>query len=666
MTVAALQIHCKQTLQAILLAMLIAGPASIARASNTESWGIVHDPDFGEILYQFFQGQYFSSIVHTLAALSRGRIESHHDEDNALLLLGGLYMSYGMPNEASALFRKMPMAQITPAERDQSWYYLAKIHYSRNENSEALSALDQIKAPLYDSLQDERLQMRSNLLIRLNYYDDALKILETIPEDSAWGAYARYNLGIALIRADRLEDATIQFDTLGTSPVITEEQRSLRDKANLVIGYAFLQADQAAQAVPRLQRIRLNGPHSNKAMLGLGWAYSSLGEYRKALAPWLELQRRSLLDPAVQESLLGAAYSLGKLGAEAQALKHYEAATELFQSEIDRLDKVIDSIKNGELIDKMIGQSPLGEQGWYWNPGSLVESPEAPDLFHLLASHHFQESFKSFRDLYFMHRNLSDWLSDLDAFDTMLETRKQAYEQKLPIVEARLAQSEEAEMALLLTSYSNELDRVETEDNPMILANERELKWIKRLESIDTHLQNLQGKQDIERASRQYKLLRGQLYWQLSVDTPVRSWSYLQSLEEIRKALDKTYQQMQNLKRAQRDAPLLFTGYAVKISDMRARLSFLLERIKILIAEQSVVLRTMGADTLRIQQNRLRSYLTQARFAIAQIHDRASHRKDEVSPNKDKQDKNKPEAGNTDVDKKDEDPQAPVEKEGAE
>ncbi|HED15736.1 MAG TPA: tetratricopeptide repeat protein [Gammaproteobacteria bacterium] len=635
MTVTAFQTRCKRSLQAILLAALLAGSASFVWASDTESWGSVHDPDFGEILYQFFQGHYFKSIVHTLAALRRERIESHHDEDNALLLLGGLYMSYGMPNEASALFRKMPMSQITPAERDQSWYYLAKIHYSRNENSKAITALDQIKAPLYDSLQGERLQMRANLLIRLDRYDEALKILETIPAESTWAAYARYNLGIALIRTDRLADATVQFDKLGTSPAKTEEQRGLRDKSNLVIGYAYLQANQAEQAIPRLQRIRLNGPHSNKALLGLGWAYSSLDEYRKALAPWLELQRRSLLDPAVQESLLGAAYSLGKLGAEAQSLKHYEAAAELFQSEIDRIELVIDSIRNGKLIDKMIAQSPLDEQGWYWNPGSLVESPEAPDLFHLLASHYFQESFKSFRDLYFMHRNLTNWLADLDAFDTMLDTRKQAYEQQLPVVEARLAQSEETELAIQLTRYSNELERVKTEDNPMILANDRELKWIKRLESIDTHLQNLQGKQDIERARKQYHLLRGQLYWQLAIDTPARSWSYQQSIEEIRKSLGQTYEQMEALKRAQRDAPLLFTGYTVKINDMRARLSFLLERIKILIAEQSVELRMMGANTLRIQQNRLRSYLTQARFAIAQIHDRASHRKDENRQTKD-------------------------------
>jgi len=121
MMVAVFQTLCKHSLQTILLAALLAGSASFVRASDTETWGSIHDPDFGEILYQFFQGHYFKSIVHTLAALRRERIESHHDEDNALLLLGGLYMSYDMPNEASALFREMPMSQISPAERDQSW-----------------------------------------------------------------------------------------------------------------------------------------------------------------------------------------------------------------------------------------------------------------------------------------------------------------------------------------------------------------------------------------------------------------------------------------------------------------------------------------------------------------------------------------------------------------
>ncbi len=629
MTLASTKVRHK--LAAILLAALLAVSTGLSRAENNGSWGLVHDPDFGEILFQFFQGKYFTSIVHTLAALNRGRIESRHDEDNALLLLGGLYMSYGMPDEASALFRNMPMSQITPSERDQSWYYLAKIHYNRNENEAALIALDQIKAPLSVSLQDERLQMRANLMIRLLRYDEALKILETIPVESAWGRYARYNLGIALIRADRLADAASQLDKLGTSPVWSEEQRSLRDRGNLVLAYAYLQADQASEAIPRLQRIRLNGPHSNKALLGLGWSYSSLNEYRKALTPWLELHNRSLLDPAVQESLLGTAYSLGKLGAEAQSLKHYEDASELFQSEIDRLEEVIVSVRSGTLLNRMIEQSPLGEEGWYWNPGSLVESPEASDLYHLLASHHFQEAFKSFRDLHFMHRNLSSWLSDLEAFDTMLETRKLAYEKQLPVVEAKLTQAEQNQLAARMTDHQNELQRATTEDRPMILANNRELKLIKRLDRIEQNLNKLEGRHDTERARRHYRLLRGQLHWQLSTDLPARNWSHQQALDEISKALDKTQEQMAALKRAQRDAPLMFTGYAIKITDMRARLQLLLERIKALLGEQSIELRRMGADTLRKQQNRLHSYLAQARFAIAQIHDRASHRKEEDS-----------------------------------
>ena len=50
----------------------------------------------------------------------------------------------------------------------------------------------------------------------------------------------------------------------------TEELAALRDKANLALGYAWLKADRPADAKRVLQRVRLEGPQSNKALLGVG------------------------------------------------------------------------------------------------------------------------------------------------------------------------------------------------------------------------------------------------------------------------------------------------------------------------------------------------------------------------------------------------------------
>ena len=80
--------------------------------------------------------------------------------------------------------------------------------------------------------------------------------------------------------------------------------------------------------------MRLDGPYSSRALLGDGWARAALGDYRGALAPWLELRKRSLLDAAVQESYLAVPYAYGKLNAGAQAADYYESALQVLRQRV--------------------------------------------------------------------------------------------------------------------------------------------------------------------------------------------------------------------------------------------------------------------------------------------------------------------------------------------
>ena len=41
--------------------------------------------------------------------------------------------------------------------------------------------------------------------------------------------------------------------------------------------------------------MRLEGPFSNKALLGVGWADAEMDNYQRALVPWMELRSRDLL-----------------------------------------------------------------------------------------------------------------------------------------------------------------------------------------------------------------------------------------------------------------------------------------------------------------------------------------------------------------------------------
>ena len=82
-----------------------------------------------------------------------------------------------------------------------------------------------------------------------------------------------------MARDGRVDEAERILDELGRIEPYNEELSALRDKANLALGYAYLQAGDAKAARKPLQRVRLNGPFSNKALLGVGWADAELEDY---------------------------------------------------------------------------------------------------------------------------------------------------------------------------------------------------------------------------------------------------------------------------------------------------------------------------------------------------------------------------------------------------
>ena len=262
------------------------------------------------------------------------------------------------------------------------------------------------------------------MLIQQGRYDDAIAELNGWRGPPDWTAYAQFNLGVALVRKGRMNDAATLLDGVGRMQTSDEELLALRDKANLALGYAYLQTDQAANAKPVLQRVRLQGAQSNKALLAVGWAESAEKNYREALVPWMELHRRNLLDAAVQESYLAVPFAFAKLNANAQAADHYNTAILSYSDESARIDESIAAIRNGKLLDTLLTHDRAGNQGWFWQLENLPEAPESRYLYHLLAGNEFQEGLKNYRDLNFMQRNLAEWSRSLVAFDDMVDTRR--------------------------------------------------------------------------------------------------------------------------------------------------------------------------------------------------------------------------------------------------
>jgi t-SNARE complex subunit (syntaxin) len=97
-------------------------------------------------------------------------------------------------------------------------------------------------------------------------------------------------------------------------------------------------------------------------------------------------------------------------------------------------------------------------------------------------------------------------------------------------------------------------------------------------------------------------------------------------MRELDKAIDGARLRQQSLQRAQQVARAGFEGYAQRIADERRRLAQLQREIEDVVRAHERYLQELVVNELEQQRKRLRGYVTQARFGIAQIYDRSISR----------------------------------------
>ncbi|MDY0066967.1 MAG: hypothetical protein RBS02_11325 [Steroidobacteraceae bacterium] len=586
----------------------------------------VRDLHWGEVLFYFYQDDHLQALTRLGAAQHFERIGRHAME--AELLKGGLYLSLGQHVEAGRIFQALLDENAPLDVRNRAWFYLAKVWYQRNYLQEAAGALASIHGALPDGLEPQRHLLEAQVLMHLERYDEAIRALERwqpVDGSDAWTAYARFNIGAALVRQDRMQEAAELLDSVGRMAAPSAELEALRDRANLALGFAWLKADRFAEAKSVLQRVRLEGPYSNKALLGVGWADSAQRRYTRALAPWMELRSRSLLDAAVQESYLAVPYAYAQLGADAQAAEQYAHAVQAFAEESRRIDESIASIRSGALLDAIVANDTAEQVGWYWRLQNLPDAPETRYLHHLLASHAFQEGLKNYRDLRLMQRNLASWALSVAAFDDMIDARRRAYEQRLPRMRVVLDYAGLDDIEERRNELESRLKVIERDGDGLGLATTRERERWAALDRIEKTLARADPNDPlVQEMSEKTKLLRGRLLWDFDASYKARLWRARKDLRELDVDYAEARRRSVLVDRARREYPQRTEDFARRVAALGPRIAALDERLAAAAQVQHRYLADIAVRELQAQQQRLAAYALQARFALAAIYDRAS------------------------------------------
>ena len=388
-------------------------------------------------------------------------------------------------------------------------------------------------------------------------------------------------------------------------------------------GERCLRGGEQATAKPSLQRVRLDGPFSNKALLGVGWADAESANYRAALAPWLELRGRSMLDSAVQESLLAVPYAFAQLGADAQAADHYTEAIAAFGAEIDRITASIASIENGELFAELLGEE-ANASGWYWRLEQVPDSVESRYLYELLATHGFQEGLKNYRDLKYLRRNLDRWTDSLGAFDDILDTRERAYRARLPLLDSSLARIDLERLAGQRVELESRLAAIERAENVVALGTPAEQQSWDDLTALEPKLARLGTDPAAEGLRAKQRFLKGLLLWDLRRDYKARLWAAKSNLRELDRSLREAHRRHHDVTAAREEWPEKFAELTARIGAVRPRVLALSSDVQTALERQESYLRDTAVAELEAQRARLETYRVQARFALASIYDRSA------------------------------------------
>jgi predicted negative regulator of RcsB-dependent stress response len=604
---------------------------ALGLAARPTTGGDLRDLYFGEALYHAYQGQYFDALQRLDTELAQYHVLDepkldtlHYHINDAEFSVGDFELDYRMHQRAGRAIKAVFEGAVDEAVRNEGAFRLARIYFQKDQLDDALQTVGRIKDTVPQEIKGDIEFLRANIYMATGRPSEAVEVLKQLHGDESLAGFATYNLGIALLQNGRPQEAIEQLDKAGQLAASDRASLSIRDKSNLVLGTILFESGNFERAKQTLDRIRLEGPFSNQALLRAGWAEASAKQYDRALVPWNILADREPTDATVQEAMLAVPHAYASLNLHGRAALLYGRALELFSNQIERVDASIRSIREGRFLNALVREESREDETWVIRLRSLPGSPETYYLMELMASHDFQTALQNYLDLEDLRSRLIAWNTSLDAFDDIIRLRGQNYE-LLPEVDAQFRELD-SRMRLRLEQRKHLAERLQailTAPRPDYLATAEEQIAGERIALIEKQLGDSDNPESLalrQRAAR----LRGALTWRQETEYQERLTAAYVHLNELKAHVDALTRQYDAFVRTRQAATHSYVGYDVQIARLRERVGDASQRVDILMARQGHMIETVAINQLEARRERLVAQQAEARFGVADSYDRAA------------------------------------------
>jgi tetratricopeptide (TPR) repeat protein len=601
-------------------------------ATPPSSAADLKDLYFGEALYYADQGHYFDALERLDAELAQHRRVDEPQLDSlhfyireAEFSVGDFELNYRMHLRAGRAIRAVLEGDVEESVRNEAAFRLARIHFQKGQPQDALEALERIHGKVPDAIRDEIEFLRANVYLALGRPADAVDVLKGLQSAGSLSGFSAYNLAIALLQSGHSAEALQQLDKAGQIKSADPATTAIEDKSNMVLGRLMLESANFERAQRSFDRVHLEGPYSNQALLSAGWAYASAENYERALVPWNILAQRDETDSAVQEAKLALPYAYGKVNVYGRAAVLYDKALVSFGEELKKVDASIRSIREGKFLKALVREEIRQDKEWVVRLRTLPDTPETFYLTELMASHDFQTALQNYLDMEDLHKKLLVWQTSFDAFDDIIRLRRENYEPLLPTVDAQFRELD-SQIRLRMEQRDNldkRLQAILIAPRPELLATADERILQERIHALETALQAVNDPQTPALQERLNRL-KGVLTWTLRTEYHERLTEAHKHLRELNNDVAVLKARYDAFVRTRQAAMHSYVGYDIPINRLRARVREALQQVNTLTARQGQLIETVAINELKARGERLAVYQTQARYAVADSYDRAT------------------------------------------
>jgi hypothetical protein len=274
-----------------------------------------------------------ASVINNLAIVEK------YIDSTPIINISGLLLETNDWNTASQLYKKVK-AQGDKSLVSNVSLSFAKYYFSRNQWKKTIDIVESIRSDLPPEDYHNALLMHGISLQRLQKHRAALTQYAKIPTTSRYYAAARLNMAVANIRQDWWTDAHIIInDLINDRNHISND--ALTDRLYTVLGYSLLQQQYFRNSRDAFRNVSLDGPYTNKALLGIGLSAAYQEDYIGALNAIRILKDKKSHDLPVDEANLLMPYFYERLQQQTTASAGYVEAIKYYETRTSSIKKAM-------------------------------------------------------------------------------------------------------------------------------------------------------------------------------------------------------------------------------------------------------------------------------------------------------------------------------------